>query len=59
MTPLDKSVEVVQGAWLTNFSRYPWMMAAPAAVFLGGVLAVSLSRANRPGIDRYGSNFGG
>jgi cytochrome d ubiquinol oxidase subunit II len=50
MTPLDKTVEVVPGAWLTNFSRYPWMMAAPAAVFLGGVLAVLLSRANRPGL---------
>ena len=50
MTPLDKTVEVVQGAWLTNFSRYPWMMVAPAAVFIGGVLAVLLGRANRPGL---------
>lgn len=50
MTPLDKTVEVAPGAWLTNFSRYPWMMAAPVAVFLGGVLAVLLSRANRPGL---------
>lgn len=49
MTPLDKTVEVVPGAWLANFSRYPWMMLAPAAVFVGGVLAVLLSRANRPG----------
>ena len=50
MTPLDKTVEVAPGAWLTNFSRYPWMMAAPAVVFLGGVLGVLLSRANRPGL---------
>jgi len=50
MTPLDKTVEVAPGAWLTNFSRYPWMMAAPTVVFLGGVLAVLLSRANRPGL---------
>jgi len=50
MTPLDKTVEVARGAWLTNFSRYPWMMAAPAVVFLGGVLAILLSRANRPGL---------
>ena len=50
MTPLDKTVEVAPGAWLTNFSRYPWMMAAPAVVFLGGVLAILLSRANRPGL---------
>ena len=50
MTPLDKTVEVVQGAWLTNFSRYPWMMVAPAAVFIGGLLALLLGRANRPGL---------
>jgi cytochrome d ubiquinol oxidase subunit II len=50
MTPLDKTVEVAPGAWLTNYSRFPWMMAAPAVVFLGGVLAVLLSRANRPGL---------
>jgi cytochrome bd ubiquinol oxidase subunit II len=50
MTPLDKTVEVAQGAWLANFGRYPWMMAAPAVVFIGGVLAVLLSRANRPGL---------
>ena len=49
MTPLDKTVEMAPGAWLTNFSRYPWMMAAPAAVFLGGALAIVLSRAGRPG----------
>jgi len=50
MTPLDKIVEVAPGAWLTNYSRFPWMMAAPTVVFLGGVLAVLLSRANRPGL---------
>jgi cytochrome d ubiquinol oxidase subunit II len=50
VTPLDKTVEVATGAWLTNFSRYRWMMAAPAAVFLGGVLAILLSRTYRPGL---------
>ena len=49
MTPLDKTVEVAAGAWMANFSRFPGMMAAPAAVFLGGGLAILLSRANRPG----------
>jgi len=49
MTPLDKAVEVAAGAWMANFSRFPGMMAAPAAVFLGGGLAILLSRANRPG----------
>lgn len=50
MTPLDKTVEIATGAWLTNFSRYPWMMAAPAAVFLGGLAAILMSRSNRPGL---------
>ena len=49
MTPLDKTVEMAPGAWLANFGRYPWMMAAPTAVFLGGALAILLSRAGRPG----------
>jgi cytochrome d ubiquinol oxidase subunit II len=49
LTPLDKTVEMARGAWLANFSRYPWMMAAPGAVFLGGALAIVLSRAGRPG----------
>jgi len=57
MTPLDKTVEVAQGAWLTNYSRFPWMMAAPAAVFIGGALAVWLSRANRPGLGFAGSGM--
>jgi cytochrome d ubiquinol oxidase subunit II len=56
MTPLDKTVEVARGAWLANFSRYPWMMLAPAAVFIGGLLAVLLSRASRPG---FGFVFSG
>lgn len=48
MTPLDKTVEVVRGAWMDNFSRYAWMMLAPAAVFAGGLLAMAASRRNRP-----------
>ena len=40
---------------MANFSRYPWMMLAPAAVFLGGLLGIGLSRANRPGWGFIGS----
>ncbi len=50
MTPLDKTVEIATGAWLTNFSRYSWMMAAPAVVFLGGLAAILMSRSHRPGL---------
>ena len=40
MTPLDKTVEIATGAWLTNYSRYPWMMAAPAVVIWVQVLVL-------------------
>ncbi|MFH1983132.1 MAG: cytochrome d ubiquinol oxidase subunit II [Pseudomonadota bacterium] len=50
LTPLMKTVETTKGAWLDNFSRYPLMMAAPAAVFLCGILAIALSRIDRPGL---------
>lgn len=44
--PLGKTVEVVSGAWMNNFSLYPWMMIAPALAFTGalGVLALSGTR---------------
>ncbi|MDK6203811.1 cytochrome d ubiquinol oxidase subunit II, partial [Oligella urethralis] len=37
--PLNKSVDVVNGAWLANFAKYPWMWAAPAL----GVVAALLT----------------
>ncbi len=50
MTPLDKTVEVATGAWMANYSAYPWMILAPLLAFAGGILALLMSRANRPGI---------
>lgn len=50
LTPMMKTVQTAKGAWLDNFSRYPLMMAAPAAVFLCGVLALILSRIDRTGM---------
>lgn len=49
-SPLAKTVEVSQGAWMENFANYPWMMLAPVLAFVGGILAIVLSRLNRPGI---------
>lgn len=49
-SPLAKTVEVSRGAWLQNYSSYPWMMLAPVLAFAGGILAIVLSRLNRPGI---------
>jgi len=41
--PLLKSVIGAPGLWLTNYSTYPWMMAAPIVGVLGGVLALALA----------------
>jgi cytochrome d ubiquinol oxidase subunit II len=38
--PLDKTVAVEAGAWLKNYSLYPWTMALPALGFAGGLLAL-------------------
>ena len=40
INPLGKTVELVQGGWLSNYSTYPWMIAAPAIGFAGMALAV-------------------
>jgi cytochrome d ubiquinol oxidase subunit II len=41
--PLLKSVIGAPGLWLTNYSSYPWMIAAPVIGVLGGVLALVLA----------------
>jgi cytochrome d ubiquinol oxidase subunit II len=45
--PLLKEVGRATGAWLTNYGRHPWMMAAPAAGFLGFAMALVLNAARR------------
>jgi len=40
INPLSKSVELVQGGWLLNYSNYPWMIAAPIIAFAGLAVAV-------------------
>ncbi|MGF6758530.1 cytochrome d ubiquinol oxidase subunit II [Paraburkholderia sp. GAS42] len=41
--PLLKSVIGAPGLWLTNYSTYPWMIAAPVVGIVGGVLALALA----------------
>jgi cytochrome d ubiquinol oxidase subunit II len=41
--PLLKTVLGAPGLWLTNYSTYPWMIAAPLVGVLGGVLALALA----------------
>ena len=48
--PLAKTVEIAEGAWLANYSAYPWMMAAPVLGLLGAALTILLAMANRPGL---------
>jgi cytochrome d ubiquinol oxidase subunit II len=35
INPLSKTVEKTAGAWLSNYSTYPWMLLAPLAGFTG------------------------
>jgi cytochrome d ubiquinol oxidase subunit II len=41
--PLLKNVMGAPGLWLTNYGSYPWMIAAPLAGALGGMLAALLA----------------
>jgi len=50
VTPLDKKVAVATGAWMQNYSIYPWTILAPILAFAGGILAIVLTRINRPGM---------
>jgi len=46
--PLDKTVAVAPGAWLTNYAKYPATMAVPALGFIGGLLGLLFAWRNRP-----------
>ena len=41
--PLLKSVVGAPGLWLTNYSTYPWMIAAPVIGVVGGALALLIA----------------
>lgn len=47
---LGKVVEITAGAWLQNYSTYPWTMLAPVSAFAGATLAMLVSIKNRPGL---------
>lgn len=56
--PLAKTVEISAGAWLSNYSEYPWTMAFPVLGFAGIALTILLSRANRAGLGFVTSSLG-
>lgn len=47
--PLAKSVEIAEGAWLANYQAMPWTMVFPVLGFVGIILTIMMSKANRPG----------
>ncbi|MFE8071173.1 cytochrome d ubiquinol oxidase subunit II [Marinobacteraceae bacterium S3BR75-40.1] len=48
INPLNKEVITATGAWLDNYSRYPWMLVAPV-LGLAGALGVALAAMRRSG----------
>ena len=53
----DRTVEAATGAWIANFTAYPWMWAAPALAYAGAVLAWIGLRAHRDGAAFVASAF--
>jgi cytochrome d ubiquinol oxidase subunit II len=47
--PLNKQVEIAAGAWLSNYSEYPWTLTFPILGFAGAGLTIFFSVADRPG----------
>ncbi|MEN8758937.1 MAG: cytochrome d ubiquinol oxidase subunit II, partial [Desulfobacterales bacterium] len=50
VSPLSKTVEMVEGAWMQNYTTRPWTMSAPIVAFAGGLLALLFSAAKRSGL---------
>ena len=48
--PLNKTVGQESGAWLDNYTKYPWMTLAPIIGFVGAAFTLMLSAAGRPGL---------
>ena len=47
--PLNKQVEIAAGAWLSNYTAYPWTLMFPILGFAGAALTIFFSVADRPG----------
>ena len=50
VSPLSKTVEMLEGAWMQNYAARTWTMSAPIAAFAGGLLALLFSSAKRTGL---------
>jgi cytochrome d ubiquinol oxidase subunit II len=49
-SPLAKKVEIAAGGLMHNYSKCGYTIVAPILAFAGGILAILLSGANRPGV---------
>jgi cytochrome d ubiquinol oxidase subunit II len=47
--PLTKTVKVVSGAWLNNYSTYSWMLVAPVLGIFAGLGSAWFSKQQRGG----------
>ena len=56
--PLAKTVVIQEGAWMANYSKYPWTMAAPVLGILGCLVAAVLMRARKEGWAMIFSGLG-
>jgi cytochrome bd ubiquinol oxidase subunit II len=53
--PLDKTVAVQAGAWLSNFAAHPLLWLVPGAAFIGGIAALLFARLDKPVFAFIGS----
>jgi cytochrome bd ubiquinol oxidase subunit II len=53
--PLDKTVVMQAGAWMSNFSHQPLLWLVPGAAFAGGLLALLMALTDRPLVAFVGS----
>ncbi|MDD5365153.1 MAG: cytochrome d ubiquinol oxidase subunit II [Gallionellaceae bacterium] len=53
--PLDKTVVVEAGAWLSNFAAQPLLWLVPGAGFIGGLIGLVMARVDRPVLAFVGS----
>ena len=56
--PLMKTVARQTGQWLSNYTRYPWMIIAPCLGIIGPLLALLLTTAQRRGSAFVASALG-
>jgi cytochrome d ubiquinol oxidase subunit II len=55
--PLYKEVAMQQGAWLLNYTRYPFAMSAPSVGFLGALVAFLFARFGQSRFAFIASSF--